>query len=73
MKPGNDPLTFKMTAVGKPFDPVLKPFYQTVDQYYSVYWDYFTPAEWTKLEAEYEAEKNASRRLQKEPLISCGW
>ncbi|HSB92586.1 MAG TPA: beta-L-arabinofuranosidase domain-containing protein [Flavitalea sp.] len=56
-------LTFQVKAVGKPFDPVLKPFYQTIDQYYSVYWDYFTPEAWTKLEAEYEAEKKRQAEI----------
>ena len=50
-------------AKTQPFDPVLKPFYQTVDQYYSVYWDYFTPEAWTKLEAEYEAEKKRQAEI----------
>jgi uncharacterized protein len=57
IQPENQPLTFTIKGVGKPFDPFLKPFYQTVDQYYSVYWDYFTSDAWTKLEVEYEAEK----------------
>jgi hypothetical protein len=31
------------------------------DEYYSVYWDFFTPAAWRQRQAEYEAEK---KRLQ---------
>jgi len=54
-------LQFQMKGVGKPFDVKLIPFYQTYDQYYSVYWDYFTPADWEKLQADYEAEK---KRIQ---------
>ncbi len=50
-----------MKGVGKPFDVKLIPFYQTYDQYYSVYWDYFTPSDWEKLQADYEAEK---KRIQ---------
>ena len=63
VKEGDEPLTFRMTQVGKPFDPVLKPFYQTVDQYYSVYWDYFTPADWTRLQADYQAEKKRQQEI----------
>lgn len=54
-------LQFQMKGVGKPFDVKLIPFYQTYDQYYSVYWDYFTPADWEKLQTDYEAEK---KRIQ---------
>ncbi len=57
-------LQFQMKAVGKPFDVKLIPFYQTYDQYYSVYWDYFTPEDWTKLQADYEAEKNRQQEIE---------
>lgn len=60
----DDPLQFQTKGVGKPFDVRLIPFYQTVDQYYSVYWDYFTPDGWTKLQAEYEAEKKRQQELE---------
>ncbi|TDX01256.1 hypothetical protein EDB95_2288 [Dinghuibacter silviterrae] len=51
------PLTFHTQGVGKPFDITLTPFYKNYDDYYSVYWDFFTPQDWTNREAEYEAEK----------------
>jgi uncharacterized protein len=57
----SEPLTFVTKNVGKPFDPKMKPFYKTYDQYYSVYWDYFTNTDWTARQAEYEADK---KRLQ---------
>lgn len=57
-------LQFQMKAVGKPFDVKLIPFYQTYDQYYSVYWDYFTPEDWTKLQADYEAEKKRLQQIE---------
>jgi hypothetical protein len=56
-KPTGEPLNFKTNNVAKPNDIKLIPFYKTYDQYYNVYWDYFTPAEWSKRQAEYEAEK----------------
>jgi len=57
-------LQFEMNGVGKPFDVKLIPFYQAYDQYYSVYWDYFTPADWEKLQADYEAEKKRVQQIE---------
>lgn len=57
-------LQFQMKGVGKPFDVKLIPFYQTYDQYYSVYWDYFTPDEFTQLQADYEAEKKRVQEIE---------
>ncbi|HLO38982.1 MAG TPA: DUF6805 domain-containing protein, partial [Lacibacter sp.] len=57
-------LQFQMKSVGKPFDVKLIPFYQTYDQYYSVYWDYFTPDEFAKLQADYEAEKKRVQEIE---------
>lgn len=57
-------LQFEMKEVGKPFDAKLIPFYQTYDQYYSVYWDYFSPADWEKLQADYEAEKKRIQQIE---------
>lgn len=57
-------LQFQMKNVGKPFDVKLIPFYQTYDQYYSVYWDYFTPDEFAKLQADYEAEKKRVQEIE---------
>lgn len=58
------PLEFELKGVGKPNDVRLAPFYKTYDQYYSVYWDYFTPAEWTGRQEEYEAAKKAAIALE---------
>lgn len=57
----NAQITFEMTGVGKPFDVKLVPFYKVYDEYYSIYWDFFTHADWAARQAEYEAEK---KRLQ---------
>ena len=53
----NESLTFEMKGVGKPDDVQLIPFYRMYKEYYSVYWDYFTNADWSDRQAEYEAEK----------------
>ena len=49
------PLVFHMKNVGKPFDVELSPFHLNNDNYYSVYWDYFTTDKWNARQAEYEA------------------
>ena len=60
----SQPLQFEMKGVGKPFDVTLIPFYKTYDQYYSVYWDYFTPEDWKKLQSEYEADKKRIQSIE---------
>ncbi len=50
------PLTF-VNTVAKPYPVTLLPFYSIYDQYYNVYWDYFTTSDWNQRQAEYEAEK----------------
>ena len=64
----NSPLTFEMTGVGKPFDAKLIPFYKMYDQYYSVYWDYFTNADWTARQADYEAEKKRQKEIEEKTI-----
>ena len=58
------PLVFKLENVGKPYDTELAPFYKTYNQYYNVYWDYFTGNEWTERQAEYEAEKKRQQQVE---------
>jgi hypothetical protein len=60
----NETLSFKTKNVGKPFDLQLKPFYETFDQYYSVYFDFFTNAEWEAKKAEYEADKKRQKEIE---------
>lgn len=59
------PLVFKTSGVGKPFDVLLQPFYKTYHQYYSVYWDLFTQQEWEQKSIAYEAEKQRLKDLEK--------
>lgn len=58
-----EPLTFATRGIGRPFDPVLKPFFSTTDQYYSVYFDLFTETEWQSRQAEYQEAKARARRI----------
>ncbi|WP_430897160.1 MULTISPECIES: beta-L-arabinofuranosidase domain-containing protein [unclassified Paraflavitalea] len=57
-------LVFQMKGVGQPKDVTLIPFYKTYDQYYSVYWDFFTKDAWTQLQATYEAEKKRQAHVE---------
>ncbi|PWT98890.1 MAG: hypothetical protein C5B52_11435 [Bacteroidetes bacterium] len=69
LKPVPDqPLTFTMEGVGKPFNATLSPFYTVYDQHYSVYWDYFTNAEWNTRAAEYEAEKKRQKEIEEKTI-----
>lgn len=60
----NKPLTFQMQNTGQPFDATLIPFYQTYQQHYTVYWDYFTKDGWEKKKAVYEAEKKRQKEIE---------
>ncbi|MGD0037828.1 MAG: beta-L-arabinofuranosidase domain-containing protein [Bacteroidota bacterium] len=65
LKPvAQEALTFAMKEVGQPVNPIFKPFYKTYDQYYSVYFDFFTPAEWQSRQDEYKAEKKRQKEIE---------
>lgn len=66
-RPAGAPLTFQ-TSVSKPSEVTLIPFYKTVDQYYNVYWDYFTQAEWSKREGDYQAEKRYQSDIEERTI-----
>ncbi len=59
---------FVTTNVAKPADVTLIPFYETYDQYYNVYWDFFTPADWKNRQAEYEAEKKRQFEIEQRTI-----
>ncbi len=63
-----EPLTFRMKDVGKPFDVTLSPFYKNIHNYYSVYWDFFTNEDWSKRQAEYEAEKKHLQEIEAQTI-----
>jgi len=56
---------FRTSKLGYPTDVRLMPFYDISDQFYSVYWDVFSPAEWARKQAEYEAQKQHVLELEK--------
>ncbi len=57
-------LMFRTNKAGQPFDFLLKPFFRTHEEYYSVYFDFFTPAAWEERKAEYEAEKKRQQVIE---------
>ena len=55
---------FKTAGAGLPQDIEFAPFYELPRRRYAVYWDVFTPEEWSKRSAEYKAEQERQQRLQ---------
>ncbi|HQH71593.1 MAG TPA: hypothetical protein PK360_05890, partial [bacterium] len=49
---------------GRPREVVLYPFYRMHDKRYAVYWDLFTPEQWTEREAAYKAELERLKKLE---------
>lgn len=65
LKPvAGESLTFRTDGVGQPRDVKLFPFYRMHNKRYTVYWDFFTPEQWTQKRAEYEAAAERLRLLE---------
>ena len=64
----NKPLVFETKNIGKPNDVQLIPFYKMYNQYYSVYFDYFTNAAFAERQTTYEAEKEAQQQMEKKTI-----
>src|SRR6185312_3824842 len=59
-----DRLVFRTSAVGHPEDVTLIPFNRTENEYYSVYWDYFSPAAWAIEQEKYAAGRKRGQELE---------
>jgi len=59
-KPG----TFRTAGAGLKQEIDFVPFYQLPRRRYAVYWDMYTPAEWTKREAEYRVREEKQKKLE---------
>ena len=57
-------LIFRSVNAGQPQDITLMPFNQVQKEYYSVYWDVFTPQSWVEQQKLYEAEKRRRREIE---------
>jgi DUF1680 family protein len=60
----HDGLVFHTTGVGQPGDVELIPFNQTKNEYYSVYWDRFTPDGWAVRQDRYREERRRQQELE---------
>ncbi len=58
------PLTFRTLDSGKPYPLEFSPFFSMHDRRLGVYFDVFSPQDWTKIEAQYRAEEDRIRDLE---------
>lgn len=61
-------LVFQTSKVGQPGDVTLVPLNTTENEYYSVYWDYFTPATWALQKENYAAERKREQELEEHTI-----
>ena len=59
------PNTFVTHDVGRPRDIELKPFYAFYDRNYSVYFDLFTAGQWDRQKAEYQANQEKLKKMER--------
>ncbi|WP_200977601.1 glycoside hydrolase family 127 protein [Echinicola sp. 20G] len=64
VKNDESPLVFNTHNVGIPNDVKLIPFYQTKEEYYTVYLDVFSPEEWEKQEQILAEEREEKQKLE---------
>jgi DUF1680 family protein len=57
-------LSFRTVNISKPEEVTLIPFNQTQNQYYSVYWDVFTPQAWVVQQKAYDEQKKKQQELE---------
>jgi DUF1680 family protein len=57
-------LRFETAGLGTPHDVPLRPFNQTGNEYYTVYWDVFTPEKWVTQQRVYEAARQKQQALE---------
>jgi DUF1680 family protein len=59
-----DGLVFHTSNVGQPADVELIPFHRTKNEYYSVYWDRFTPEGWAIRQDQYREQKRKAQEME---------
>ena len=64
----DDSLVFQTAAVGQPGDIKLIPFNRTEKEYYSVYWDLFTPESWAVQQEKYREERKKAQELEERTI-----
>ena len=61
--PGS-PGAFRSAGVGRESDVAFLPFYRLHRRTYAVYWDLYTPQEWTRKAAEIAVERERQKKLE---------
>jgi len=64
------PNTFTVENVGRPRDVELKPFYQTHERRYTVYWDMHTEETLKGLQEEYERDQERRKKIDERTIDS---
>jgi len=65
-----DSLVFRTMGAGQPGDITMIPFNRTAKEYYSVYWDLFTPQSWAVQQEKYQAERVRAQELE-DRTVDC--
>ncbi len=65
--PGNQALTFSLTGT-RPSPVMLKPFYQVYDQHYTVYFDFYTEAQYVQRLRDYQAALDLKKALEERTI-----
>lgn len=60
-----EPNTFKTIGVGRPRDIIFKPFFETHERRYSVYFDLFNEESWNRKQAEYKAQQEQQKKIER--------
>jgi hypothetical protein len=64
------PLRFKTKGLGQPRDVTLEPLYRITDQRYTVYWNVYSPAEWTKRNTDLAATDARRKEFERRTIDS---
>jgi DUF1680 family protein len=64
-------LSFRTDNISKPAEVKLIPFNQTKNEYYSVYWDVFTPESWAVQQKAYDEQRKKQQNWKRAPQIFC--
>jgi uncharacterized protein len=65
LKPVADkPGTFRTSGVGLKQEIEFAPFYQLPRRRYAVYWDMYTPTEWSRKETEFRTQEEKQKKLE---------
>ena len=63
-----DTIVFRTVSAGQPGDITLIPFNRTGSEYYSVYWDLFTPQTWAVQQGKYNAERIRIQEMEQRTI-----